>query len=240
MTSITALSRKLDNFGTLSDADHVTLDKAAQGGHQIGPKQDIIREGDKPNTVHLILEGFACRYKLLPDGSRQIVAYLIPGDFCDLHVFIMREMDHSIASLSPCTVVDIPRATILGLLEHPTIAQALRWATLVDEAILREWLVSMGRRPAEQRLAHLMCELLVRLRAVGLAQDGYELPVTQAELADTLGLSGVHVNRSLQSLRITGMIQLRGSSLLIPDVDALMEFSGFSPAYLHLLQQPLR
>ncbi len=146
-----------------------------------------------------MLEGFAYRYKLLPDGKRSIFAYLVPGDFCDLNIFILKAMDHSIATLSACTMVDIPRPRILELLERPAIARALWWATLVDEATLREWLVNMGRRDAETSIAHLFCEMHLRLKSIGLADGGeFRLPITQNELADTVGLSAVHVNRSLQ------------------------------------------
>jgi CRP-like cAMP-binding protein len=160
---------------------------------------------------------------------------LVPGDFCDLHVFILKEMDHSIATLSRCTVVKIPRQCILELTERPAIARALWWAALVDEATLREWLVNIGARPAEQRLAHLLCELLSRLRVVGLADGGqYELPVTQQELGDTTGMSNVHVNRVLQRLRRDGLITLKDKNLVILDVNRLNAFSGFTPNYLHL------
>ena len=183
------------------------------------------------------MDGFACRYKLRANGSRQIMAYLVPGDFCDLHVFILREMDHTIATLSPCRVVDIPRERILELTERSALARALWWATLVDEATLREWLVNIGARSAEERIAHLLCELLLRLRVVGLADGAeYELPITQAELADTMGLSSVHVNRVLQRLRGDGLITLKGKQLVIPDPDRLIAFSGFTPNYLHLAQ----
>jgi CRP-like cAMP-binding protein len=178
---------------------------------------------------------FACRYKFTSDGRRQIMAYLVPGDFCDLHVFILKHMDHSIATLSPCTVVDIPRAHVLELTERPAIARALWWATLVDEATLREWLVNIGQREAAQRIAHLLCELLLRLRAVGLANgDSYELPITQAELGDTTGVSTVHVNRSLQALREAGLITLKAKYLVILDAKRLEKFSGFRANYLHL------
>ena len=150
-------------------------------------------------------------------------------------MFILREMDHSIAAVSPCKLVDIPREMILRLAERPAIARALWWASLVDEAILREWLVNMGRRPAEERLAHLMCELLMRLRAVGLADGGrYELPMTQADLGDTLGLSTVHVNRVLQALRAKDLVELKSRTLVLLDPDRLMDFAGFNPNYLHL------
>jgi CRP-like cAMP-binding protein len=229
------LARKLEGFAKLSDEDRSLLNGLISKTRKVAARTDLIKEGEAPDDVHLILEGFACRYKFQPSGARQIMAYLVPGDFCDLHVFILREMDHSIATLSRCLVVDIPRPKVLEMTKRPALAQALWWATLVDEATLREWLVNVGGRPAEQRLAHLLCELWLRLRAVGLTSDGsYELPVTQAELADTTGLSTVHVNRVLQSLRGQNLITLKGKHLVIPDVERLMEFSAFNPNYLHL------
>jgi CRP-like cAMP-binding protein len=229
------LTRKLEAFGPLPDADKLLLDEVIRPARAVGPRVDLIREGEAPSDVNLILEGFACRYKMIPDGTRQIMAYLVPGDFCDLHVFILKAMDHTIATLSPCTVVKIPRAQILELMERPAIARAFWWAALVDEATLREWLVNIGARKAEHRVAHLLCELLLRLEAVGLTNgDTYELPVTQAELADTVGLTSVHVNRLLQRLRRDGVIALKGKHLVILDVARLKAVSGFNPNYLHL------
>jgi CRP-like cAMP-binding protein len=223
----------------LSDDDRRRLDEAARDVREIGPRQDLIREGERPEEVHLILEGFACRYKILPGGERQIIAFLVPGDFCDLHVAILGEMDHGIATLSACQVAYIPRKTVDELTSnHPAINRALWWATLVDEGTLREWLVSMGRRPADRQMAHLFCELLLRLRSVGLAsENGFDFPVTQQELADTLGLSTVHVNRILHQLREDGLITLSGRRLTIHDVDRLREFAEFDPSYLHLVKR---
>jgi CRP-like cAMP-binding protein len=232
------LTRKLEAFGPLPEADQLLLDDVIRPARAVGPRTDLIQEGDTPSDVNLILEGFACRYKVLPTGRRQIMAYLVPGDFCDLHVFILKTMDHTIATLSACTVVKIPRARILELMERPAIAKAFWWAALVDEATLREWLVNIGVRRSEQRVGHLLCELLLRLRTVGLTNgDSFELPITQAELADTVSLTGVHVNRILQRLRTGGLITLKGKNLVILDVERLTAFSGFNPSYLHLAEQ---
>ena len=231
------LIRKLEAFGRLPDADRRLLAGITVQAKDVAAREDLIGEGDNPRDVQLILEGFACRYKFLPDGGRQITAFLIPGDFCDLHVFILKAMDHSIATMSPCRVVAIPREKILELTERPAIARALWWAALVDEAILREWLVNLGGRPADQRIAHLLCELLVRLRTVGLVNgDSYELPITQQDLADTMGLTSVHVNRVLQRLRSEGAITLKSKRLVIKDVERLMAFCGFDGSYLHLAE----
>lgn len=233
------LTRKLELFGPLPDSDKRALDDVVRSVREVGPREDLVREGESPGDVRLIVEGFACRYKLLESGTRQIVAYLVPGDFCDLHIFILRAMDHSIATLSRCHVVDIPRAQIMELFERPAVARAFWWATLVDEATLREWLINVGARSAETRIAHLLCELLVRLESVGLTvDDAYELPITQQELGDTTGLTNVHVNRVLQRMRSQDMITLRGGHLVIKDAARLKAFSGFNPNYLHLDARP--
>jgi CRP-like cAMP-binding protein len=182
------------------------------------------------------MSGIACRHKLRASGARQIMAYLVPGDLCDLDVALLDTMDHTITTLSACTIVRIPPETAVDLLEkHPRIARSLRLAQLVDEATLREWLVNIGCRSAIERIAHLFCELLLRLRAVGLAgEDSYELPITQADLGDTTGLSNVHVNRVLQDLRRQGLIELRGKRLKILNLPRLKAMAEFKPNYLHL------
>ena len=229
------LTRKLEAFGPLPEEDRRLFDGAIGPVRTVPADQDLVREGDQTGDVHLIVEGFACRYKLLKDGSRQIVAFLIPGDFCDLHIFILKTMDHNIATLSRAQVVDLPRSSILEMTERPALARALWWATLVDEAILREWLLNNGQREAEERIAHLICELYARLQVVGLAgADRFPLPITQAEIGDALGLSAIHVNRSLQTLRSQGLISLRHRELIIKDPARLKAFASFDPNYLHL------
>ena len=174
---VNALTRKLELFGSLPQEDKQLLDGVVRQSRILSPREDIIREGDAPQDVHLVLEGFACRYKVLENGDRQIFAYLVPGDFCDLNVFILKAMDHNIGSLSECRVVDIPRDRVLEMVQRPQIARALMWCTLVDEATLREWLVNIGQRDAEHRIAHLFCEVHLRLKSVGLADGGeFELP----------------------------------------------------------------
>ncbi|GEO19422.1 Crp/Fnr family transcriptional regulator [Microvirga aerophila] len=230
------LIRKLENFTTFSEDDKQALNKATQQVRHCRAREDIICEGDCPEVVNLLMEGYACRYKDMQDGRRQIIAYFVPGDLCDISVFILREMDHSIATVSPATVALIPRDTMLDLMvHHPRIAQALWWSTLVDEATLRAWIVNVAQRTAYERMAHLLCELFFRLRAVGLTNGhSCQLPVTQAELAETLGLTPVHVNRTLQDLRRDGLLELRGKVLTIFDLSALQRAAQFNPNYLHL------
>ena len=230
------LIRKLENFTKLSDEDKVALDKATRQVRVYRAREDIICEGDCPETVNLLIEGYACRYKQLEDGRRQIMAYFVPGDLCDINVFILRQMDHSIATLSPATVALIPRDAMLDLMtQHPRITQALWWSTLVDEATLRTWVVNLGQRSAYERMAHLLCEVFFRLRAVGLTNgNSCILPVTQGELGDTLGLTVVHINRTLQDLRRDGLLDLKGKHLTILDLSALQKVALFNAGYLHL------
>ena len=234
------LIRKFERLSPLDPEDKALLALATDRPYAVGPHQDIIREGEAPDNVHLIVSGMAYRQKITARGGRQIIAYLLPGDFCDLHVFILDQMDHTITTLSECQVVDIPRHTILRLTERPAIARALWWATLVDEGTLREALVNIGQRRAEERMAHFLCEMMVRLDAVGLVADNtFDLPVTQHDLGNTLGLSTVHVNRTLQKLRSRDLITIERRSVTVLDSAALKELCGFNPNYLHLgLHQP--
>ena len=229
------LVAKLRTVSDLAVDDVAVLDGICDAAHDIGARRQIIREGDRPEYVHLVIEGWLARYKLLPDGARQITAFLIPGDFCDLHVAILGEMDHSIATLTKAKVAYVPRRRIEEIVERPTLAKAFWWATLVDEAVLRAWIVNIGRRDAFEAIGHLMCELYVRLRNVGLTDDhSFELPLTQEEIADALGLTPVHVNRVLQRLRADGLISLKSGSLEILDHARLQKASGFNPNYLHV------
>src|ERR1700761_6474538 len=127
------LTRKLENFVRLNDDDRRYLDKVVRVARKVPANTDTICEGDKPSDVHLILQGFACRNKISPNGVRQIMAYMVPGDFCDLHVAVLKQMDHSISTLSECEVVDIPLTTIEEMTARPQLARSLWWATLVDE-----------------------------------------------------------------------------------------------------------
>jgi CRP-like cAMP-binding protein len=230
------LTRRLEAVGRLPQEDKDVLDELCRHKRDIQARRHIIREGDQPDNVQLILSGWAARYKLTKDGQRQITAFLVPGDFCDLHVTILKHMDHSIVSLTPVTVASIPAKEMEELaLERPILTRALWWSTLVDEAVLREWLVSAGRRSAYEAMAHLLCELHARLRRVGLvAHHQFELPVTQEELADAIGITSVHANRMLQRLRREGLIQWLERKLTILDSEGLCKAGGFDPSYLHV------
>jgi CRP-like cAMP-binding protein len=234
------LVRKLANFATLSPEETDALQECCGDVRVFAPGEDMIAQGDRTGGVRLLLDGFACRYKVLEDGRRQIVAYFVPGDLCDLRVFILKRMDHSIGALGASRVAIIAPDDILRLTSHfPNLTRALWWSTLVEEAVAREWIVNIGQRNARERMGHLFCELLFRFRAVGLSQgNSCTLPLTQLELAETLGLSSVHVNRTLQELRRQKLITLEGGTLTIEDFDKLKEVTFFNPDYLHLDYNP--
>ena len=200
-----------------------------------GPRKDLIREGDQPGSVFVILEGWAFRYKVLPSGTRQVMAFLMPGDACDLHIGLLAEMDHSIQTATDAQVARISRQSMDELMAtHPGIARAMYIAQLVDEGTLRAWIVSLGRRNSAERAAHLLLELYTRAVRAGVAShDEMELPLSQAVLADALGMTPVHINRTLQEIRRSGAIVLRRGVLRIHDPIALTKLSGFDENYLH-------
>lgn len=231
------LIRKLERFTKLSRDDKTALERAASSNvRRLRPREDIVREGDRPRQVNLILEGWACRYKVLEDGRRAITAFLVPGDVCDMRVFILKQMDHSIAAISPLAVAQIPSDIVIEISDaSPRLARAFWWTSLVDEATAREWTANLGQRDAFARVAHLFCELFVRLLGVGLVNGcSCELPVTQEQLGEATGISTVHVNRTLQDLREAGLIELKGKTLTIPDLEALKAAAMFNDNYLHL------
>ena len=221
----------------LSSADRAFLNRAASERlRKFGPRADIVREGERPKDVQLVVAGWACRYKQLEDGRRQVVSFFLPGDICDLNVFILREMDHSIGSITDVAIADLSREFFEEIsAEYPRIVTALWWESLVDAAIQREWTLNLGQRTALERMAHLLCELFFRLRLAGLTNDdSCDFPLTQADLADASGLSKVHVNRTLQELRSANLIVLKGRTLVVPDLRRLMEAGLFNANYLHM------
>lgn len=230
-----AFIRKLSGHAALSGEDIGLLDGACSPSRNVPARQDLIREGDKPGPIFVILEGWACRYKMLPEGTRQITAFLMPGDCCDLHASVLEAMEHSISTLTPARIVTIRRTRMEELImTRQALTRAFWWTQLVDEDTLRAWMVSMGRRDSVQRVAHLMCELYVRARSIGLTDSGrLEMPLTQAVLGDALGLTAVHVNRVLRKLRLSGVMQLTAGSLIIDDVSQLAHIAGFDENYLH-------
>lgn len=194
-----------------------------------------MREGESASNIGLLVSGFAFRCRALPDGRRQILSYLIPGDLCDARQLLLPAATHTVSTLTAASVVPFAREEMIRLIERfPRIGQALCWTSLIEEAVAREWLVNIGQRTALERLAHLLCEIFTRMHAVGMTDRGRcELPLTQVELADSVALSTVHVNRTLQELRRRGLVSLSSGMLEIHDFDALQALAGFTGGYLH-------
>ncbi len=228
---------KMEQFTRFSDEERQTLDGLiSKRQKQHRPGEDIIKEGEHSPDCHVVLSGLACRYKLLPDGSRQIMAFLVPGDLCDAEIFILKEMDHSVAALGPATTALVSGEVMTELLSGKgRLAQALWWGTLTDLAVLREWVVNHGRRDAYEQIAHLLYEMLVRYRMVErTTNETLEFPLTQIDLADATGLTPMHVSRMLGKLRDENLISLKHKSLTILDPERLKEIAGYNPNYLHL------
>jgi CRP-like cAMP-binding protein len=226
---------KLRGLAPLDDGDVDALATATVRSRSVPTRRDLIREGDRPGPVFVMLEGWACRYKILPNGTRQVLAYLMPGDSCDLHIGLLAEMDHNIQTITPARVATIERGEMDEIIDrHPAIAKALYIAQLIDEGTMRAWITSMGRRTSIERVAHLMCELYLRARNIGLtAEIELELPLSQLLLADSLGMTPVHLNRVLKQLRLSGAMNLKRGSLVIVDPLMLTEIAGFDENYLH-------
>ncbi|MET0529126.1 MAG: Crp/Fnr family transcriptional regulator [Microvirga sp.] len=234
------LLRKLESIADLSDEEKQAILNLPVNVRVIEADTDIVRDGDRPAECCLILDGFTCRYKLLPDGTRQITGFYIPGDIPDLQSLFLHTLDNSLGTFVKTRVAMIPHQILRDLFRrNPRIAEIFWRDSLIEAAIFREWMVGLGRRSAYQRMAHLLCELQMRLRAVGLAQEsGYDLPLTQNEIGDALGLSTVHVNRVLQDLRNDGLVVLRAGALTILDWEGLKSAAEFDLTYLHLDSDP--
>ena len=231
------LFMKLASSGGLSEDDRATLGFRCRRSREVRPRIDLVSEGQQPDCVHVVLEGFACRYKLVQDGARQIVALLVPGDLYDpSNEAVLGPADHAVGTLTPCRIVDIPHGIFGNLTARsPGLKHALHRAGLVEHRVMRTWLTNLGARSAEKHMAHLFCELLMRLQAVGLAdEDGYAMPLRQPELGDMLGITSVHVNRALKKLRSSELVDLKKRRLTIPEVGRLKNYCGFDPGYLHL------
>jgi CRP-like cAMP-binding protein len=230
------LIRRLETITSLSEDEKMAILDLPARVVELRADADIVREGDRPSQCCLLVQGFLCRYKNLADGKRQIMAFYVPGDIPDLLSLHIDVMDHSLATIVPSKVAFIPHDALGRLIDQNSrIAKALWRDTLIDAATFREWVVNVGSRDAYSRIAHLICEMFMKLKAVGLSNgNSFEFPITQAEIGDATGLSTVHVNRSIQELRKNGLIILEKSRCTIPDLSRLEEAAMFDPTYLHL------
>ena len=228
------LTRKLSAFVALSEVDLETLARFYRRRRRFLAGHEMIHEGQKNASAFILADGWACSYKILPDGDRQIVDFQIPGDFLGLRSILFRTSDHSIEAVTPIEASEVLGSDILDAFSHaPRLATAVLWAASRDEAMVVEHLVNLGRRSAEERVAHLLLELGARLNLVGMGdKTGFDCPLTQYHLADALGLSAVHVNRVLRHLREEGLVTFQKGRVGFDNFDRLRDLARFDTAYL--------
>lgn len=227
---------KLERRGALEPDDREAILGLPGVHREYGPNDIIIPQNADATHCILVESGFVSRVKTLESGSRQIVAFHLPGDAVDLQSIMFVDTDHTIQTHTPARTYWIPHRDILDLtVRRPAIARSLWLDTLIDASIFRDWTANVGQRRAQARIAHLMLELGERFRAIGMVRDdSFELPITQVALAEALGLSLVHLNKSLQALRHEGYFRASGRRVSLKDVDKIAKATGFDPSYLHL------
>ena len=231
------LIAKLSTRVALTDGDRATIADLPFKLRTIAQSTYMVREGQRPQRCAFVIEGFAYRQKLTPNGEREIVSILMPGDFIDLQNLFLEESDHDVQALTRITVAEIAIPALReAVAQCPRIASALWTEVLIEASIHREWLLNIGRRNAKMRLAHLLCEYAARLRASSMMteDDGYELPMTQEQIGDALGLTPVHVNRTLRAIREDGAAHVTDRRLHILDWSLLRSIAEFDPRYLVL------
>jgi len=238
---IDSLVQKLSRRDDLSEDERQALGALLGPERRVAAGSLIIEPGDWTNHSTFLASGFCARYSLTLGGDRQLTEINVPGDFIDLHSLLMKQMDHGIVALSDCVVAPAPHRDLRRLTEtHPHLTRLLWLETVIDGAIHRQWLVAMGRQNAASRLAHLICELYLRLEAAGQARDRrFTVPLTQVDLGDILGLTPVHVNRVMMELRHQGLIEWKGAHVAVLDWDQLAAFAEFDPIYLRLRRDPV-
>jgi CRP-like cAMP-binding protein len=233
------LVRKLQQHHELSAEDCDAVRALPHKLRLVEPATYLVREGERPRICTVLCTGFAFRQKLTGDGARQIIALHIPGEALDFQNLHLDVSDHNVQMLTRGKVADIPVPAVQEIAERrPNVGHAILVTTLVEASIFREWVLNVGRRDARSRLAHLLCEFAVRLEEQGLSEDqGYELPMTQEQLADATGLTAVHVNRVLKSLDADGLIARNRRNISFPDWRALRDEADFNTRYLHLKRE---
>lgn len=235
MTALhTPFARKLGAFVALSDVEMRLLDQLHSRRRSFPARRDMIYEGQVDRSAYILASGWVCSYKLLPDGTRQIVDFQVPGDFLGLRSILFRTADHNIEPITRVEASEVQAQDLLDAFNSaPRLAAAVLWAASRDEAMVVEHLVDIGRRDAKQRMAHFLLELSARLKLVGLASnEGYRCPLTQYLLADALGLSAVHVNRVLRELREDGLVTFQNGKVTFEDFEGLVTFAAFDRHYL--------
>lgn len=234
------LIRKLVHGANLTEGDRTCLNHLIRRTRAVEPHRILVAEGESAPRTLVMLEGWACRSKLLSGGQRLITDLVLPGDISHVQTNLLGYADHSVTTLTGGIVAEIDPAEIpVALDSSPTLARALRWSSLQTDSILRQALINNGRRMAAPRIAHLICEVRARLQAVDEPVEGdFPWPLTQDDLADVTGMTPVHANRSLRLLRDNGLILLERRRMCVPDPERLAAFCEFRPDYLHLVPAP--
>jgi len=238
---IEALLKKLDLRDPPHPEERAALAESMSPVRRYVAGQEIVFQGSSPDESVLLVKGLTARANTLRDGGQQITALHLPGDFVDLHSFLLRTMDHSVIALVDCTVTTLAHDKLRTLTSRfPHLGRLLWLITLLDAAIHRQWLVGMGRRDAEAQCAHLLCELFLRSKVVGLtAGEAFELPLHQGDLANALGRSRATVNAAVQAMRARGLITWQGATVTITDWDGLAGRAEFDPTYLQIHPNPV-
>jgi CRP-like cAMP-binding protein len=233
--------KKLRKRTEISSEDERAIRGCVAETRRLRADEIAVRAGEELNASLLLIDGWMARSKDLESGERQVTELHIAGDFADLHGFTLKRLDHDVLTLTPCTVAVVPHERLRDLTTRfPHLCRVYWFLTNVDAAIHREWALSLGQRSAISRLAHLFCELYVRLEVIGRTHgNSYDLPLTQRELSECLGLTVVHANRTLQELRRRGLIELENRRLTILNRSALEGVADFDPCYLYLDRHPL-
>jgi CRP-like cAMP-binding protein len=228
------LARKLNSFVQLSQSELGCLAELQSESFRVKRGKELVHEGQTGHKAYILQAGWACSFKLLPDGGRQIIAFPLPGDCVGLRSVLLRTADHSFAALTDAVVSSVEAPRMMRLFhEFPRLGAAILWGASRDEAMVVEHLVSIGRRSAIERTAHFFLELAERLRLVGLATaEEFNCPLNQYVLADVLGLSAIHVNRVLRQLRERKLLTLSGRKVIIHDPAMLKRLAGYQDQQL--------
>ncbi|KQZ01741.1 hypothetical protein ASD45_13415 [Pseudolabrys sp. Root1462] len=237
MAFVEPLITKMQSIGALDDKDRALIETLAVNPKRLTPQEYLLHQGDHPTNSVIVLSGVLARFQELPEGDRQVVSFHLPGEMPDLHSLFIGHMDHSLVAITEAVVGQVPHDELRRVVRESATLMGLLWReTLIDAAIFRQWIANNGRRGALAGTAHLLCELMLRARSIGgLRSDGsWPMPFTQQQLGDALGLSLVHINRTLKTLREANVAVIERGVLRVLDWDELKRIAGFDPAYLHL------